>query len=48
MLDLLTSNRLHRLYTVDDQLDPVGLVTCTDVLRMVLKEAEFGKGEEDT
>mmetsp|Transcript_898 Transcript_898/g.2753 ORF Transcript_898/g.2753 Transcript_898/m.2753 type:complete len:391 (-) Transcript_898:1214-2386(-) len=46
VLDLLTSNRLHRLYAVDEQLQPIGLVTCTDVLKMVLQEAETGRGED--
>lgn len=45
-MDLLTSNRLHRLYAVDEQLQPIGLVTCTDVLKMVLQEAETGRGED--
>lgn len=45
VLHQLTAHRLHRVYTVDEELRPVGLVTCTDVLRMMLKEAETTQDE---
>lgn len=46
VLHQLTAHRLHRVYTVDEELRPIGLVTCTDVLRMILKEAETTQDEQ--
>ncbi len=33
------ANRLHRLYVVDAELRPVGIVTLTDILRTVTQKS---------
>ena len=35
ILDKLVENHLHRLYIVDEATKPVGVVTLTDILRVV-------------
>lgn len=32
----IVSHRIHRVYVIDEQEKPCGVVTCTDVLRAVL------------
>jgi 5'-AMP-activated protein kinase regulatory gamma subunit len=39
VLQLLTQHRLHRLYVVDQDTAPIGLITLTDVLRRLCNEA---------
>ncbi|KAG2432081.1 hypothetical protein HXX76_009008 [Chlamydomonas incerta] len=39
VLELLVSHRIHRVYVVNAALQPVGIVTCTDVLRKVVELA---------
>ena len=39
VLELIVSHRVHRVYIMDTVSEkPVGVVTCTDVLRAVVKE----------
>jgi len=39
VLQLLVKHRLHRLYVVDQDTAPIGLITLTDVLRRLCSEA---------
>ncbi|KAK9831404.1 hypothetical protein WJX81_001860 [Elliptochloris bilobata] len=39
VLEKLVANRLHRLYVVDTELRPVGIVTLTDILRTVTQQS---------
>ncbi|PNW76386.1 hypothetical protein CHLRE_11g467541v5 [Chlamydomonas reinhardtii] len=39
VLQLLVSHRVHRVYVVNAAMQPVGIVTCTDVLRKVVELA---------
>jgi CBS-domain-containing membrane protein len=39
VLEKLVANRLHRLYVVDAELRPVGIVTLTDILRTVTQKS---------
>ncbi|KAG2439021.1 hypothetical protein HYH02_006549 [Chlamydomonas schloesseri] len=39
VLQLLVAHRVHRVYVVNARLQPVGIVTCTDVLRKVVELA---------
>lgn len=41
VLDKIVSHRIHRVYIVDEQEKPVGVVTCTDVLKLVVKHAHL-------
>ncbi|KAF6250582.1 hypothetical protein COO60DRAFT_796807 [Scenedesmus sp. NREL 46B-D3] len=36
ILDKIVSHRIHRVYVIDDQERPVGVVTCTDVVRLII------------
>lgn len=35
------SHRIHRLYVVDDNEKPCGVVTCTDILKLVVQHAHL-------
>ena len=35
MLHMMTQKRVHRLYVVGEAGEPVGIITCTDVLRVI-------------
>jgi len=37
LLDLITKNRVHRAYVVDENCKPLGVITLSDVLLMLLK-----------
>ncbi|KAF8058362.1 cysG [Scenedesmus sp. PABB004] len=37
VIDKIVSNRIHRVYIIDDAERPVGVVTCTDVVRLVVR-----------
>ena len=39
ILGKLVSNRLHRLYVVDEMTRPIGIVTLTDILRTVMQQS---------
>lgn len=39
VLEKLVANRLHRLYVVDSELRPIGIVTLTDILRVVTQQS---------
>lgn len=39
VLDLLVARRAHRVYVVDQEEVPLGIITCTDVLRKVVEVA---------
>lgn len=39
ILEKLVENHLHRLYIVDDAVKPVGVVTLTDILRVVTNQS---------
>ena len=39
VLEKLVANRLHRLYVVDAELRPIGIVTLTDILRVVTQQS---------
>ncbi|KAK9829547.1 hypothetical protein WJX72_006411 [[Myrmecia] bisecta] len=39
VLQLLVESRMHRLYVVTPELEPVGIITLTDVLRQVVEAA---------
>lgn len=39
ILGKLVSNRLHRLYIVDELTRPIGIVTLTDILRTVMQQS---------
>ncbi len=39
VLEKLVVNRLHRLYVVDGELRPIGIVTLTDILRTVTQQS---------
>ncbi|CAL8470950.1 g10492 [Coccomyxa elongata] len=39
ILEKLVSNRLHRLYIVDELTRPIGIVTLTDILRTVMQQS---------
>jgi signal-transduction protein with cAMP-binding, CBS, and nucleotidyltransferase domain len=41
VLDKIVSHRIHRVYIVDEADKPVGVVTCTDVLKLVCKHAHL-------
>lgn len=38
MLTLLATHKLHRLYVVDEETAPIGLITLTDVLKLLCTE----------
>jgi hypothetical protein len=48
VLEKIVSHRIHRVYIVDESECPVGVVTCTDVLRLLVKvtqpELDIGSG----
>lgn len=46
LLNLMVSHRVHRVYVVDNNHRPVGLVTATDVLRVITVEGYDEEGEE--
>ena len=33
----MANQRVHRVYVVDDDMMPIGVVSCTDVLRKVVE-----------
>ncbi|EIE20202.1 CBS-domain-containing protein [Coccomyxa subellipsoidea C-169] len=39
ILEKLVTKHLHRLYVVDDMARPIGIVTLTDILRMVMQQS---------
>jgi signal-transduction protein with cAMP-binding, CBS, and nucleotidyltransferase domain len=41
VLEKIVKHRLHRVYVVDAQEKPVGVVTCTDVLKLVSSHAQL-------
>ena len=41
MVEMLTSNKLHRLYVTDDDNMPCAVITLTDVLRTVCEVSVF-------
>jgi CBS domain-containing protein len=38
-MDLLVENAIHRVYVVDEQRHPIGIITATDILRTLLHVA---------
>ena len=40
ILQKLVQNHLHRLYIVDEATKPVGVVTLTDILRVVTNQSK--------
>ena len=36
----MVRNGLHRLYIVDEEVKPIGIVTLTDILRTVVENAK--------
>ncbi len=40
VMELLVKHRIHRLYIVDDNEMPIGIITCTDILRKLLEVAQ--------
>eukprot|EP00884_Botryococcus_braunii_P005065 jgi/Botrbrau1/1455/Bobra.178_3s0013.1 len=40
VLDKLVKNGLHRLYVVDEEMKPIGIITLTDVLRTVINRVK--------
>eukprot|EP00882_Tetradesmus_deserticola_P002977 GHRQ01003161.1.p1 GENE.GHRQ01003161.1~~GHRQ01003161.1.p1 ORF type:complete len:423 (+),score=182.98 GHRQ01003161.1:682-1950(+) len=36
IVDKIVRHRIHRVYVIDDQERPVGVVTCTDVVRLII------------
>ena len=38
MLSLLATHKLHRLYVVNEAVEPIGLITLTDVLKLLCNE----------
>eukprot|EP00878_Enallax_costatus_P010411 GHUV01010866.1.p1 GENE.GHUV01010866.1~~GHUV01010866.1.p1 ORF type:complete len:449 (+),score=124.72 GHUV01010866.1:208-1554(+) len=40
ILDKIVNHRIHRVYVIDDDEKPCGVVTCTDVLRLVIKATQ--------
>jgi signal-transduction protein with cAMP-binding, CBS, and nucleotidyltransferase domain len=41
VLDKIVSHKIHRVYIVDETEKPCGVVTCTDVLKLVAKHAHL-------
>lgn len=41
VLDKIVSHKIHRVYVVDETEKPVGVVTCTDVLKLVVQHAHL-------
>jgi signal-transduction protein with cAMP-binding, CBS, and nucleotidyltransferase domain len=41
VLDKIVSHRIHRVYVVDEAEKPCGVVTCTDVLKLVVQHAHL-------
>lgn len=41
VLDKIVSHRIHRVYVVDETEKPCGVVTCTDVLKLVVQHAHL-------
>jgi predicted transcriptional regulator len=39
-LERLVVNHLHRLYVVDEETRPVGIVTLTDILRTITHQSQ--------
>ncbi|GFR45013.1 hypothetical protein Agub_g6323 [Astrephomene gubernaculifera] len=39
VVDMIVRHRIHRVYVVDEREVPVGIVTCTDILRKVVEVA---------
>jgi CBS domain-containing protein len=37
VLEKMVKNRIHRIYVIDPSNKPVGVVTCSDILRKVLE-----------
>uniref|UniRef100_A0A7S0X0C9 CBS domain-containing protein n=1 Tax=Chlamydomonas leiostraca TaxID=1034604 RepID=A0A7S0X0C9_9CHLO len=40
VMELLVARRIHRVYVVDEEEKPVGIITCTDILRKLLQMAQ--------
>lgn len=38
-MTLLAKQRVHRVYVVDKDMRPIGIVTCTDILRKVIESS---------
>jgi CBS domain-containing protein len=47
VLELIVCHRVHRVYIMDQGEKPVGVVTCTDVLKVVTREAERQSAAQD-
>jgi CBS-domain-containing membrane protein len=41
VLEKIVSHKLHRVYVVDADEKPCGVVTCTDVLKLVTQRAQL-------
>lgn len=41
VLDKIVSHKIHRVYIVDETEKPCGVVTCTDVLKLVAQHAHL-------
>jgi len=39
VIDMLVTNRIHRVYVVDESDVPIGVITCTDILKKLLQVA---------
>jgi CBS-domain-containing membrane protein len=46
VLSLLANHKLHRLYVVDEAVAPIGLITLTDVLKLLCSEASIASAED--
>ena len=43
VLSLLATHKLHRLYVVNEAVEPIGLITLTDVLKLLCNEVRRGQ-----
>jgi CBS domain-containing protein len=41
VLSLLATHKLHRLYVVNEAVEPIGLITLTDVLKLLCNEVQY-------
>eukprot|EP00879_Flechtneria_rotunda_P008511 GHRR01008917.1.p1 GENE.GHRR01008917.1~~GHRR01008917.1.p1 ORF type:complete len:366 (+),score=88.67 GHRR01008917.1:967-2064(+) len=46
ILGKIVNHRIHRVYVVDDQERPCGVITCTDILRLVIKAAQDAEQQQ--
>jgi CBS domain-containing protein len=46
VLSLLATHKLHRLYVVNETVEPIGLITLTDVLKLLCNEVRDLKSFE--